>query len=865
MDVSTLNTFTKTLLALAVSASASPSFALDYDIGQGRVQFNGQQINDSVTIVGNALLKDAIQNETEIRLRKTSLTGSLINNASITVDAADHTISGLGVAEWSSFYDAPGSAGTIGGDIRNNGSIALKNVDSAEGIDIGPVLVKGSVINAGSVLIRQGSKPDFLGASEGFYLHGTQVAGDLINSGVIDVSSEDGRGLIIDMDGDNEFSLGGKLINSGIITVAGTDVRGLDIETQTTPLTIQNSGLIKVAGADSVAAVFWEGTIDTFNNSGSIIAQGADSHAIVFKGAELTTTLPSGERGVVNTGTISAEGDAIVVTSEAPAEGFEINQRAGRIISTNGAAIQGGGLATLNWSGGDIRGDLLEMAGVNVTGPAGFQGSRIDSNVSIANGGSLNLASAGTAISGDLDVADLSAIDMRLSNATLNTTPYLTVGGVARFANGSRITLSATPGDFTPTAEGKTYSLLSAAAVQNGGLTVASSSALLNVTSYTVDPTSVAAVVTLKSDQAVGEDLGSVGVGAPAAGIVNRFKNAVIGNLNADDRVYQAFANADTATLAKLTKQLSPEVSRGGVDAAMAGQSATSRAIGTRINSIRGMSSGDVLSNTGVWAQALNSNMDQNARDGVAGYSANASGIAIGADGKLNPNTTVGLAYSYVNANVTSDTGNKTDVQGGALALYGSWELGNWFTQGSLSYGHNDNDSKRYIADTLAKGSYDSDVLSVNALAGYSFQATEHLLFEPRVAARYANVQVDGYTEHGSSAALRNGDQRFETGEVGAGLRVASDAPLLGGTLQPEATLMAYHDLIGDRINQTSAFTQGGATFAVTGAKPIRDTYEGTLGLNYAINALTLGASYTYEGRSGYDADTVMLKARYAF
>jgi len=861
-----LNSFSKTLLALAISACASPSFALDFDIGQGRVLLKGQQINDSVIITGSGTLKDAKRDETEIRLRDTSLTGSLINNASFVVDAADQNISGLGIGEWSYFNSStPGRAGTIGGDIRNNGTITLDNVDSAEGIDIGPVIVKGSVVNAGSVIIRQGSKPDFLGGSEGLYLHGTSVKGDVINAGLIDVTAEEGGGLIIDMDGDLKFDLGGKLINSGTISVTGNDVRGVDIEVETTPLDIQNSGLIKVVGDTSVGVILWDGTIDTFNNSGSIIAQGVDTHAIVFKGATLTSTLPSGERGVVNTGIISAEGDTIVVGAEAPAQGFEINQRAGQIVSTNGAAIQGGGLATLNWWGGDIQGDLLDMAGVNVTGPAGFRGSRIDSNVSVSGGGSLNLASAGTAITGDLDVARLSAIDMRLSNATVNTTPYLTVGGVARFADGARITLSANPGDFTPTAEGKTYSLLSASAVQNSGLSVASSSALLNVASYSVDPTSVAAVVTLKSDQQVNEDLGSVGVEAPATGIVNRFKNTVLGGLKADDRVYQAFANANTETLARLSKQLAPEVSRGGVDAAMAGQSATSRAIGTRINSLRGMSSGDVLTNTGVWAQALNSTMDQNARDGAAGYSANAGGIAVGADGMLNPDTTVGLAYSYVNANVTSDTGNKTNVQGGALALYGNWQLGNWFTQGSLSYGHNDNDSKRYVAGTLAKGSYDSDVLSVNTLAGYTFKMSEQLVLEPRVAARYANVQVDGYTEHGSSAALRNGDQRFETGEVGAGLRVAGNSPLFGGSLQPEATLMAYHDLIGDRINQTSAFSQGGATFAVTGAKPVRDTYEGTVGLNYAINALTLGVSYTYEGRSGYNADTTMLKARYAF
>ncbi|WP_324616890.1 MULTISPECIES: autotransporter domain-containing protein [Pseudomonas] len=794
-----------------------------------------------------------------------SATGSVVNSAGISIDGAGFQTKGFVISGGYPYSNAAGYAGTIGGDIRNNGTLSINNAYGVEGIEVGPVVVKGSFVNAGSISIGTASSQPTYGTAEGVYFHGTKIEGDLINSGLIEVAADEGTGLTIDRDGYLSFEVGGRFINSGTILVTGTEVDGIDIEAPTSPLDILNSGSVKVIGDDSNAIHLWEGTINALSNSGEIIAEGANTHAIVFEGATLSDNLPSGERGVINTGTIRADDDAIVVTEDAPREGFEINQRAGQIVSTNGAAIQGGGLATLNWSGGDIQGDLMDMAGVNVTGPAGFRGSRIDSNVSVSKGGSLNLASAGTAITGDLDVARLSAIDMRLSNATVNTTPYLTVGGVARFADGARITLSANPGDFTPTAEGKTYSLLSASAVQDGGLRVASSSALLNVASYSVDPTSVAAVVTLKSDQQVNEDLGSVGVEAPATGIVNRFKNTVLGGLKADDRVYQAFANANTETLARLSKQLAPEVSRGGVDAAMAGQSATSRAIGTRINSLRGMSSGDVLTNTGVWAQALNSTMDQNARDGVAGYSANAGGIAVGADGMLNPDTTVGLAYSYVNANVTSDTGNKTDVQGGALALYGNWQLGNWFTQGSLSYGHNDNDSKRYVAGTLAKGSYDSDVLSVNTLAGYTFKMSEQLVLEPRVAARYANVQVDGYTEHGSSAALRNGDQRFETGEVGAGLRVAGNSPLFGGSLQPEATLMAYHDLIGDRINQTSAFSQGGATFAVTGAKPVRDTYEGTVGLNYAINALTLGVSYTYEGRSGYNADTTMLKARYAF
>ena len=43
------------------------------------------------------------------------------------------------------------------------------------------------------------------------------------------------------------------------------------------------------------------------------------------------------------------------------------------------------------------------------------------------------------------------------------------------------------------------------------------------------------------------------------------------------------------------------------------------------------------------------------------------------------------MAYSYLNSNIHSDLGNKTDVEGHALSLYGNWSLQNWFVDGSLS------------------------------------------------------------------------------------------------------------------------------------------------------------------------------------
>ncbi|MBX8515436.1 autotransporter outer membrane beta-barrel domain-containing protein [Pseudomonas cichorii] len=864
--------FQKTLLALIVGACACQTFALDYDVSQGRNALNNQTLSGGFNLIGQVSLQSST-NESVFQFRRSALSGSFINAADITIDTGGFSVRAL---EFGAMFNpgaagvnnGPGGGGSIDGDLRNEGSITLQRANRGAGIDISNISVTGSVVNAGKVLVIEDSASSlFISGPEGIYLHGSQIAGDFINSGSIEVRSEDAIGLIFDWHGSAVLSVGGKLLNSGSILAVGDNSIGMDLEAPSTPLHVENSGSIIARGNASEGVALWDGTLDVLHNSGLVSATGDDNaHAIMIQGTDFTTTNASGSRGIVNTGTITSQGDAIVVTRDALPVGFEINQKAGLIASDSGAAIRGRNLATLNWSGGEIRGDLLRMAAVNAQGLAKFQGSIIDSNV-VVQSGSLNLERPGSSITGNLQLESQSALDMRLSDSVVNTTPYLSVAGAATFAPGSRITLSANPGDFNPTAEGRTYALLSAASVQNSGLAVNSASSLLDVASYSVDADSVDAVVRLKSDQQVSQELGSAGSDQRTQGLINRFKNDVIGQLGSNDRVFQSFASASTAQeLAELGKRLSPDVSRGGVDAALAGQGASSSAIDTRMTGLRsGLSSGDEVAESGVWMQVLNSNMDQDSRGGVEGYSANASGVAMGIDGRLAPGATLGFAYSYVNANATSDIGYKTDVQGNALSLYGSWETGNWFTQGSVSYGRNDNDSRRNVAGTLAKGNFDSDVLSINTLVGYGLRLSDQLLLEPRVAARYSNVQVDGYTERGSSAALRNSAQRFETGEIGAGLRVASEVPLLGGTLTPELTLMTYHDLIGDRISQTSAFAQGGSSFVVTGAKSARDSYEGSVGVSYAISALTLGTSYTYQGRSGYDAETLMFKARYAF
>ncbi|MBC3468213.1 autotransporter outer membrane beta-barrel domain-containing protein [Pseudomonas sp. RW10S2] len=855
--------FEKKLLTMIVGAISTQALAIEVDIGQGKTTWIGEEFKESLTLTGtltqpvNLTASQGTSNWRGVSVADTRIQGSLINRADIVLDAQGRSIRAFAVDPVVSLAATPGTS-TITGDVIQAGKIITNN-GGYEGLEIGGTTIGGSVINSGTIQSTQPTSGSLSGG-DGIYLHGATVAGDVSNTGVIAMVGDDALGIALDRRGTLQTNIGGKILNSGTLLVMGKDAWAFEVETNTTPLRIENSGLISANGSDAKGSAFFDGTVDYILNTGTIEAKGQNARAFDFQGATFIQNSATGSRGIVNRGTISADGTAIFVDAVEQTSAFEINQQAGEIRSNSGTAIDAGHLATLNWTGGKVVGDVLNVNAVNIAGQADFTGNRIIASVSI-NAGSLNLSAPGTTLVGDLNVASGAGIDMRLANSVVPTAPYLTVNGAANFAQASTLTLSANPGDFTAVPSGIEYTLLQASSVQNNGLSVGSTSSLLEVFGYSSDTQTVKAVVGLKSNQQVQEALTNVGATEQVVTAINEVKNDVLGQLGADDPVFKALANAGTARqLAQIGDQLKPDVNRGALDVALSGQTVINGAILNRFTGQR-----DNREAAGVWLQGLSSNMDQVSRGGNSGYSGSSSAMVVGVDGRLNNSITVGAAYSYLNSNIHSDLGNKTEVQGNALSLYGNWSPQNWFVDASLSYGHNDNDSKRHVVGTTAKGSYGSDVLSVSVLGGYTFKLSNALLIEPRLAARYSSVRMDGFSEKGSSAALSTGSQRYEVGELGAGLRLAANLPLSTGSLQPEAALMAYHDLMGDRVAQTSSFVMGGSAFTVTGASVARESYEASLGLNYQVSVLTVGANYTRQARSGFDADGLIIKARYAF
>ncbi|WP_017903789.1 autotransporter outer membrane beta-barrel domain-containing protein [Pseudomonas asplenii] len=724
---------------------------------------------------------------------------------------------------------------TVLGNFTNKASINV-NGDNGTGLYFDPShsirpSVHGDFSNEGTISV-QGKN------SWGVIFEQSDVTGDIRNSGNIIASGEGAEGVIL-----KDATQGGLLINTGTLRSDGLNSRGIDIS----------------------------GTqLNGIHNSGTLRATGIGAEAIHIEQSSFPPATPSNfdQAGIVNTGTISADGIAINVASLSGSNPFiQINQKAG-LIEGGTAAIQAHGNASLNWTGGTVKGDVLGLFSANVDGNTVFDGSTLQATWIDLGQGTLTLNKAQTQFIGNLDMDSRAVLRLFLANDTNPTTPLLTVTGTTEAEPGTRIQLQPRASDFRTAAQGTEYALLSSGTLLGGeNIQVTSGSALLNVNSYRVDGSTVKAVVASKEADSVAHNIQGAGGSRNASMAIQPFSSTVMGNLTESDAVFKAFANANTdAELARLAETLSPEMNQGTVRAATNSQTLVNNVIANRSGAARnGLSSGDEVAQKGVWIQALNSEADQDMRNGIDGYSANSHGIAVGIDGQFSRDTTLGLAYSYLDSNVKASGGNKTDITGHALTAYGNWSHDHWFVDTSATFGWNDNSSRRYIAGTQAKADYDSSLFGLNALAGYTLQIDRHLILEPQVGARYANVALDGYREKGSSAALRVGSQRYEVGELGAGLRLASAFDLGQGSLEPEAKVMAWHDLIADKASTTSTFVLGGTPFTTSGAKPARDSYELGVGATYRLGAWSVGGSYNYVAKTGFDSDTFTAKVRYEF
>lgn len=856
---------TRTLIAVAVAAASTYTGATTFDVsGADRIEVNPAAY-EQVVLEGQA-----VRSQDGIDFDTPHVQGDFINNA-------DFNLSGAGVDAIGIDTDEMDGRASIGGSFINNGSINA-NGQGAYGILISDTNIgesgardddRGNVINKGTISITDTSGKVAEDVQGGITIEHSHLAGDVINAGTISVDAVNAHG--ISLDGSRGSLLVERdVINKGAIQVRGKNAKGLVLDEvtlgnrshQLSGTDLINSGTISVEGQNSRAAMLDDTTFNTIENTGNLRAQGEGSVGLLIHDSESAAT-----RSLTTSGNIHGDEAGIRVTDRDEKFHHWIVMDGGTISSLNNA-IEGNGNTDLDINGGTIIGDVSGIVEAFVAGQVTVHSSVFDTKHLDVSSGNLYFAEIHSNVTGDMNVSSGAGVTVRVADSADTNKGLVQVGGKAVLEKGSIVSVHANNGEYTQS--GRRYVLIRADQLQDLGALVVSATPLLTVTGAMSDNKNLSAHIALATgDEALG-GLERMGLSQNTVRATKAFLDGVMANLPTDSNLYQSFINADEAQLTKLANQLNPEVNGGSHAASMAASGLTTNAVTSRAAAV-GVNSGDALVDTGAWVKVLDGNTDQSARGGVAGFDADSQGIVIGADGKIDTQTTIGFAYGHVKTDVDSDTGNKTDVTSHMFTAYGAWEDGPMSVIGSLSYGISDNESTRYVAGERAKADYDSKTLSADVIGGYKIELDDKFSVQPQLGARYTRVKIDSFTEKGTAAALSTGSQNIEVFDIGAGFQFGADlsdfkpfgADL--GNLKPSARVMAYRDLARDSAQTTSAFVLGGNTFVTNGADATKWTYEAGLGLDWSKDNYTVSMNYDYARKADFNADTLALTFRWDF
>lgn len=290
------------------------------------------------------------------------------------------------------------------------------------------------------------------------------------------------------------------------------------------------------------------------------------------------------------------------------------------------------------------------------------------------------------------------------------------------------------------------------------------------------------------------------------------------------------------------------------------------------LSGIAGFATGDLGRAYAVWAKPFATIVDQDARDGVVGYSSDTAGIAFGIDREIGDDFMLGAAGSWSRTDVDGDGagGSRLQIDSYQVALYGDVDMGAWYAEGSMGYARNSYDSQRRIdfggLNRLARADYTGDQTIARIDAGLPLDLSGSVMLTPRVGLFWTRLGSVDYTESGADGISQT--VKTEANDVliaSAGAALNWRYSLAGGDLTPEVRLGVGYDLAGDTAVATGRFTGGGATFQSIGPEPERFSVDSGLGLSFEANGWSIGAAYDVEAKSGFLSQSGQIEAKLRF
>lgn len=326
----------------------------------------------------------------------------------------------------------------------------------------------------------------------------------------------------------------------------------------------------------------------------------------------------------------------------------------------------------------------------------------------------------------------------------------------------------------------------------------------------------------------------------------------------------QAISTAASQTL--------PLLMGGSIAATSSVYSNINRVIQARIDSNRGLSSGDDFAgDRKMWIKPFTSWANQGEMQGVTGFKARSSGFALGLDQVISPQTRLGLAVAYASSSVSASSvtaPQSSDINVVQLIGYGSHGLDeNTDVSFQADLGQNRNKSSRNILfqGTTANSTYDSLGVHLGVGVGRSYKVSQRTSLTPSVRADYTWIQDAGYTESG--AGLLN----LTVGKRSTDQLILAFDQKVSHELTAQTTLIANAGIGYDVLNQQASITATyagapGSSFVTYGME--QSPWIGRLGMGLvhkSSQGVEITARYDAESRTSFLNQTASVKLRWMF
>ena len=795
-------------------------------------------------------------------------TGILVGNSSIVAGGISNngTITGgqRGLNIFNSVIGEVSESGNVIADIVNMTGRTIEGNSSA-GIYLQSSTVTGAIKNSGNILgayyglylgnsSTVGSITNYAGASilatssgsGGIYLSESEVTGLITNAGTI--SGPAGIYAVSSTLGGITNNVGGQ--------INGTGSAGIMISQSEITGGISNSGTI--TGANTGIAV-----------QGSSILAGGISNSGTITGGDyaIFVSSPWESFTITNTGLLDGAVE-LAGTVELVPSTLNLNGTAGRITG----AVTGGEFATVNVNGTFTTENTFNVGAFNINSGGVFNMAHgVTAASAVTNAGILSVA-AGTTATITGNYTQSTAGVFRTGAASLTNYGKLVVAGIADLSASNKIDVNVSSGNTLANGDVLT-GVLTADTLTAGTLTVTDNSAMWNFTGAVngnqIDLTTVQGLTFAEAVRG--------GTVSPAASGVATALDAIqtAGTSGDMQTVLDAFGALGTSEeVAAAVSQLMPGLAGGGAQVALGlAGGGGAKVVHGQMGGRNGLSSGAPLfKDRVVWAQPFYSWTDQNERKGVVGYTADSYGLAMGADGQVNPQWRLGAALSFAKGDVDGDspvTRNNLKIDTYQVSLYATDRLSDATSLNlQAGFGINDNESTRHIQfgglDRIASGDYTSWHTMLDGELEHRYRLNEKTTLASTLRAQYSYVSVEDYTETGAGAINLHMDKNNEDSlilSMGGKLGYA-----LNDRMKLTGHLGAGYDLMASQASVTSTFTGGGPAFVTQGLDPSPLVLTGGIGLEILnANGITVTAKYDVDGREDYLNQTATINFRMPF